>query len=397
MVAEDAVKAAVQNRAAYFRKNSETLTLKSARRLLEEDLGLADKELDSLKAFVQDLVDKVLSSVEDASSQKAAASPNAKPAAAATKKAESKSKVASAKQVDGTKKQKQRKSNKEDKENKQSNADGDKQLAMQIMPVSNAVLTVRGDDARDASTSGDGDAGGSTISSEGEGDQQTKKRRKRAEGPTKERTMKKEKPDKSKKPAQAPPRSARVEELKSLIKRCGLTVSPAVWKQVKGALERDVVKALEAVLAKEGLSPHPTESEIRAVKGRKELNRELDGIDTSNIVSRSRRAAAPRSFAATEPPLQLASDEEVSALPRLWGPQCRRRLKGKRHNDVGVQGDSLSESSSDRSNDDAVVDDDDDEGAAESEEQQEQDEQEYEEDVPPARKKGRQAVIDDDE
>ncbi|CAA7042012.1 unnamed protein product [Microthlaspi erraticum] len=108
----------------------------------------------------------------------------------------------------------------------------------------------------------------------------------------------------------------RVEHLKSVIKYCGIklcvlikllvdlrknlyvwfiiivvfgSVPPAIYRKVKKAPEEKredtLIEELEQILAKEGLSSDPSEKEIKEVKKNKDISKELEGIDTSNIVS----------------------------------------------------------------------------------------------------------------
>ncbi|KAL9269353.1 hypothetical protein AKJ16_DCAP22514, partial [Drosera capensis] len=62
----------------------------------------------------------------------------------------------------------------------------------------------------------------------------------------------------------------RVEHLKTVIKSCGMSVPPSVYKKVKQAPENKreatLIKELEELLQKEGLSSSPSEKEIKEVK-----------------------------------------------------------------------------------------------------------------------------------
>lgn len=82
-------------------------------------------------------------------------------------------------------------------------------------------------------------------------------------------------------------RSARVEKLKHILKTATITISPNIY--VKHKREDELYDALCGLLKKEGLSPNPTDREISAVRKRKQIERDLDGIDTSNIISTGRR------------------------------------------------------------------------------------------------------------
>ncbi|KAL0382555.1 UNVERIFIED_CONTAM: hypothetical protein Scaly_0542800 [Sesamum calycinum] len=123
------------------------------------------------------------------------------------------------------------------------------------------------------------------------------------------------------KPAQKKEKSApgygkQVENLKSIIKACGMSVAPSIYKKAKqvpdGKREAFIVKELEGILSREGLSKNPTEKEIRDCKKRKETARELEGIDMSNIISSSRRRST-FTFVAPEKPVNRAKKDKVDA------------------------------------------------------------------------------------
>lgn len=82
-------------------------------------------------------------------------------------------------------------------------------------------------------------------------------------------------------------RSARVEKLKRILKQATITISPSIY--VKHKEENELYEALCGLLRKEGLPPNPTDREISSVRKRKQTERDLDGIDTSNIISSGRR------------------------------------------------------------------------------------------------------------
>ncbi|KAH9691113.1 CHZ domain-containing protein [Citrus sinensis] len=121
-----------------------------------------------------------------------------------------------------------------------------------------------------------------------------------------------EKPIK-KKVVSTPAYGKRVEHLKTVIKSCAMSIPPSVYKKVKQAPENkreaQLIKELEGILSREGLSSNPSEKEIKEVKKKKERARELEGIDMSNIVSSSRRRSAT-SF--VPPPKPKIPDESES-------------------------------------------------------------------------------------
>ncbi len=112
-------------------------------------------------------------------------------------------------------------------------------------------------------------------------------------------------------PAPAPPKlgaSARGVTLKALLKQCGIAVSPSVYKTAAGD-EAAFCAALEGLLAQEGLTCRASAAEADAVRKRRELAKDLEGIDTKNILAtagRPRRAAAA---AATEQARAYAAQE----------------------------------------------------------------------------------------
>ncbi len=72
-------------------------------------------------------------------------------------------------------------------------------------------------------------------------------------------------------------------------------VAPALYKAAAGD-EAAFCKALDRLLAQEGLRIDATDKEVAAARQRRELARDLDGIDAKNVVEtehgRPRRAAA---------------------------------------------------------------------------------------------------------
>ncbi len=73
------------------------------------------------------------------------------------------------------------------------------------------------------------------------------------------------------------------------------SIAPALYKAAAGD-EAAFCKALERLLAQEGLRIDATDKEVAAARQRRELARDLDGIDAKNVVEtehgRPRRAAA---------------------------------------------------------------------------------------------------------
>ena len=66
-----------------------------------------------------------------------------------------------------------------------------------------------------------------------------------------------------KKEVSTPAYGKRVEHLKSVIKSCGMSIPPSIYKKVKQVPENEreaqLIKELEQILSREGLSANPSE------------------------------------------------------------------------------------------------------------------------------------------
>ncbi|QDZ19930.1 hypothetical protein HOP50_03g24480 [Chloropicon primus] len=81
--------------------------------------------------------------------------------------------------------------------------------------------------------------------------------------------------------------SARIEKAKKILKMASMRIPPRVY-----ALNKDpssLERSLEDLLSTQGLSLASPKKDIVRVRKRLELERDLDGIDTSNIVEEGRR------------------------------------------------------------------------------------------------------------
>ncbi|PHT49828.1 hypothetical protein CQW23_09575 [Capsicum baccatum] len=282
---ESSIKKAIWERAAYFRANSESITLAGVRRLLEEDLGLEKNILDAFKKFIHNQIDEVLASSEASKSSSVKKSPEKKSKTAKksgensdsfssrgkniTEKVKSGKRSAAIETVEkaeGLKKQK--------KPNSEDNVPAKKRKE-----VSKKLSDENSDGDTDKSDSGDGESGSS------------------AEVPAKKKVVKGASANAG--------YGKRVEHLKSIFKACGMSVAPSIYKRAKQVSddkrEGFLIKELEKILAAEGLSTNPTEKEIKEVKKKKERAKELEGIDLSNIVSNTRRRST-NSFVAPPRP-----------------------------------------------------------------------------------------------
>ncbi|KAI9201379.1 hypothetical protein LWI28_022499 [Acer negundo] len=272
---ESIIKKAIRKRAAYVKANSEEVTMAGLRRLLEEDLKLVKYALDPRKKFITEALEEVLQSGEvleplavdkkkklkKTSSSKALKKVSSEGSSDSSdgetgeeeEEVKSKKKIVSKRKIQNSEGLKKRK--RPEKETKVSSKKQIKAVKME--------------------SEGNSDAENSGIVSE-DGHSQSS-----ADKPAK------------KKEVATPAYGKRVEHLKTVIKSCGMSVPPSVYKKVKQAPENkresQLIKELENILSREGLSSNPSEKEIKEVKKKKERAKELEGIDMNNIVSSSRR------------------------------------------------------------------------------------------------------------
>ncbi|MED6114059.1 hypothetical protein PIB30_076681 [Stylosanthes scabra] len=280
---ETLIKKALRKRATYIRNNSEKVTMASLRRLLEEDLKLDKFALDPYKKFISQQLDEVLNSSEVSKPANNAKKIVKKSDTKVTKKLSSEEENSDASANESDEEEVKPRKKMVTKAKKQSTTEPKKRRGS--MEEKNLPSKKRAKPAKDASEDGS-DAEGSGGDSE---DQSHSSREK----PTK------------KKEVSTPVYGKRVEHLKSVIKACGMSVPPSIYKKVKQAPENkretQLIKELEEILSREGLSSDPSEKEIKEVRKKKERAKELEGIDLSNIVSSSRRRSVT-SFAPPPPP-----------------------------------------------------------------------------------------------
>uniref|UniRef100_A0A061R8X5 Histone chaperone domain-containing protein n=1 Tax=Tetraselmis sp. GSL018 TaxID=582737 RepID=A0A061R8X5_9CHLO len=107
-----------------------------------------------------------------------------------------------------------------------------------------------------------------------------------------------------------PPPSARVSQLKEICKLATITIPPNTYR---GKDDNEVCDRFVALLERHGLSPSSTPSDIRSVKQKLQKERELDGIDTSNIIEgRPRRGATATATARTRYTAAAQDSDESS-------------------------------------------------------------------------------------
>ncbi|KAI3513496.1 hypothetical protein L1887_20831 [Cichorium endivia] len=270
---EDMIKEAIWKKATYFQSKSEELTVASVRRLIEEDLELEKFSLDPFKKLISKQLDEVLNSQIDTPS-----------------------KTGSKSDADSS-----------NSENEEIEVKPKKKLAPKSKVQKSEAPKKRKKPAQET-------------------EQPKKKKIKNEETSVKKKKVQyadedSEKSDDSaekseKKEVVAPVYGKKVERLKSIIKACGMIVAPTVYRKAKQAPEDKreaiLVKELKEILSKEGLSANPSEKEIKEVKRRKERAKELEGIDTSNIVMGSRRRSTFNFVAPPKPKAPIESDGDES-------------------------------------------------------------------------------------
>ncbi|KAK9270245.1 hypothetical protein L1049_025822 [Liquidambar formosana] len=272
VLSETTIKKAIRKRASYFKANSEKVTMAGVRRLLEGDLKLDKHSLDSYKNFISEQLEEVLNSIEVS---KAAAGVKKK-----SPKINSRSKASKKISSEGSSDSLDSKSEEAEEDDvkpkkriaskgKTQNIEQLKKRKRPTKETKEASKKGRSENSSDAEDDGN-------VSEDSHSQSSTEKPVKKKEVPT-------------------PTYGKHVEHLKSVIKSCGMSVPPSVYKKVKQAPENKreahLIKELEEILSREGLSANPSEKEIKEVRKRKERAKELEGIDMSNIVSSSRRRA----------------------------------------------------------------------------------------------------------
>eukprot|EP00252_Welwitschia_mirabilis_P028056 TRINITY_DN9946_c0_g1_i1.p1 TRINITY_DN9946_c0_g1~~TRINITY_DN9946_c0_g1_i1.p1 ORF type:complete len:508 (-),score=176.50 TRINITY_DN9946_c0_g1_i1:362-1885(-) len=316
---EAVIKEALWKRASYLKANTESLSLGGVRRLIEQDLHLEKKALDSYKAIISSLVDEILAMPNDAviSSKKS----NKETKETKKNKEGSKARMTTKKEEildtaeileDGdaiehidkkSKLSKMKKRRKEDMDNenmklKKQKKSSDKDANGISRKQGNRKIAGKDADSESLSTKDtdnirkeeDSGVNKNGTSEDSENDMAAPKRKQGTKHSNANVVYGKQ-----------------VENLRKIIKACGMTVPPAIYKKAKQVTESKreeyLIEELLSILKKEGLSSNPTEKEIRAVKKRKERAKDLEGIDTTNIISEGRPRRSASNFFST-PPVQ---------------------------------------------------------------------------------------------
>ncbi|MBA0661465.1 hypothetical protein Goklo_005757 [Gossypium klotzschianum] len=259
-VSESTIQKAIRKRASYLEANSDKVTMAGLRRLLEEDLTLDKFTLDPYKKFISGKLDEVLKSreVSAAASEVKKKKLNKKSLIKPSKKVNKKMNSASSgsendEEEDNEVEQEEGEEEEEDEEvkpkkkitpkGKTKNSEG---LKKRKIPKIEAEMPSKKRSKHTESNSDDNsdeeDSG--SVSDDGCSRSSAAKAVKRKE-------------------TSAPVHGKRVEHLKSVIKLCGMSVPPSIYKRVKqvpeNKREAQLIKELEDILSKEGLSANPSE------------------------------------------------------------------------------------------------------------------------------------------
>jgi len=82
--------------------------------------------------------------------------------------------------------------------------------------------------------------------------------------------------------------SKKVDRMRSLCRQATITIPPNIY--VKNKSDQELEAAFKALLEKNGLEANAGAHEVAKVKAQLQIQRDLDGIDTSNIISDGRRS-----------------------------------------------------------------------------------------------------------
>lgn len=308
-VAPDALKQAVYARRDHFLANVATLTMKQARRLIEADLGLDAKALDeaSTKAAVAQYVDLVLAAGDGPSEKPSAASKENRAPAATAKAAKPVLKPA-----------------REDAdEEEEEDADSD-------------------EEEEDADSDEDSDG-----SDDSDSEPPSTKKKRHAKVP-KVASKSKKKAKRTKVSSAAAPVAGAVAALREVCKRAGLTYQHVFMRHKEDEAR---IEALKSILRDNGLDANASEKAVAKVRAKVELERDLDGIDASNVIEGGRRRRA------------VATDQ--------WGQATKYAEDAGDDDDTSDEEDETSDEEDDASDDDddaeKASDDDDDAEKADSE------------------------------
>lgn len=289
-LSESTIEKAIWERADHIQANSENISSAGVRRLLEGDLGLAEKTLDAYREFIVQHLHEILErpkSVKDVKEKGSETAKSKTPKKVYSEEGSDTSQSGSDEMRDRVKSRKEaaprrnlKKLEQPKKRKSSNNADID---------VSHKKKKTAKRQKEDNNSNEDG-----SLSEDGN-----------SQSSVERSALRKEK--------SAPGYGRRVENLKSIIKACGMSVPPSIYKKVKQVPDDEretfLVKELEGILSREGLSKNPSEKEIKDCRKRKDRARELEGIDMSNIISSSRRRSTFSFVAPKKPEIRATKDK----------------------------------------------------------------------------------------
>ncbi|XP_048130022.1 glutamic acid-rich protein-like [Rhodamnia argentea] len=296
-ITERMINKAIKKRAAYFRANSEKVTMAVVRRLLEKDLELEKHALDPHKKFINEHVGMVLQSPEVSKSantvKKKGAKESLKKKTPKIVSPEGSSDSSDSEDEENAEEDQVKPRKKTVSRGRMQKAEGLKKRKAPPAKENKVSKRIKPEEAA-SDSNGDSEPHGHD-SEDGESHSSAERRTKKKEVST-------------------PTYGKSVDRLKSIIKSCGMSVPPSIYKKVKQVSEDKreafLMKELEEILSREGLSTNPTDKEIKEVKKRKERAKELEGIDTSNIVASSRRRTSSRYVAPPKPEIPAEGNGE---------------------------------------------------------------------------------------
>lgn len=281
---------AVESRASHIRNESGSMSLADVRRLLEQDLGVEKFALDPQKALIRKLVDEVL------------IAPNITevPSQEGTKQLAKEDETVPDNEIStevSDKRQQQKKvSHKKDRQGKKAGKHGEdhksgvsqeEDFHVEV-PKKKKRMEIKGKVHTSSKVDEDMMEEEESLSHPEVSDERSDV----SEGRKPQKALLKKHADvKSTHDKEA-------EHLKKIIKACGMNVPPSIYKKAKQVSDskRDsfLREELEGILRRQGLSSNPSEKEIKAVKKKLAREKDLEGIDTTNIIMepRGRRAAS---------------------------------------------------------------------------------------------------------
>ncbi|KAL6501043.1 hypothetical protein OROHE_025240 [Orobanche hederae] len=366
-LSEASVKKAIWRRADHFQANSENITLAGVRRLLEEDLGLEKNTLNPFKKFIREEIDQVLNSPKEAKSVK-----DVKKKASDNLKAKKSKNLSSEEGYDASH------SESDEMEVKVKSRKG--------APSKRNIQKAEQPKKRKISEESDLDNSGRKQNKPAK--RQKEENDSDEDGSPSEDAQSQFSLEKS---AQRKEKSVsgygkKVENLKSIIKACGMSVPPSIYKKAKQGPDEEreaiIVMELEGILSREGLSKNPTEKEIKDCKKRKDRARELEGIDMSNIISSSRRRSA---FSPVTPGIHAKKDKVDAKDSKEKDNDDKDHKDDSKEEDKKNEKDEEDEEEKEKEKDDGdeevpeEVEDDEDEEVAEEVEDDDEDEEEEKE------------------